>query len=116
MLLCREPTVEPGVGSAKAIVAFGNRVGIVHVIPVFCVARLLNQHVGRQSDLILAKALRAYAEGRVERALAMMAEAAMGDPYNLRVPLTLAKVLIREQRQQEAHQLPVARYHPLRDS
>jgi putative thioredoxin len=70
--------------------------------------RFLDRHTPRASDAALARALRLYQQGDSDTALTRMVEAALEDPGNLRIPATIAKLLIREQRLQEAHDLLIA--------
>ena len=67
--------------------------------------RTLERHLPRESDQTLATALRAHASGDSERGIALLAEAAMEDPGNARIPLALAKLLVRAGRHQEAHRV-----------
>ena len=66
---------------------------------------MLNQYVAQKSDRVIIEALELYRQGEIEGALTRLAEAAMADPQNTRLPLTLTKLLMREQRFDQAHQL-----------
>ncbi len=66
---------------------------------------MLGRHLPRESDAALAEALRLYQSGDTERALMTLADAALEDPANLRIPLALAKLLVRESRHREAFKL-----------
>ncbi len=66
---------------------------------------MLNKHVARDSDAALAQALRTYKEGNTDRGLALLAEAAMADPQDVRIPLALAKLLMQQQKHGQAYQL-----------
>jgi putative thioredoxin len=65
---------------------------------------LLIRHVTRDSDATIALALKAYQGGFPDQALSTLAQAGMEDPDNPRIPLTLAKLMIREGRLQQAQQ------------
>jgi putative thioredoxin len=75
----------------------------------------LDRHVARASDQTLAQALEVYQGGDAGRAFTMLADAALEDPQNLRIPLTLAKLLLREQRHEDAHRLLEALPGPHQD-
>jgi putative thioredoxin len=66
---------------------------------------LLTRHVARDSDATIASALKAHQGGYCDQALSTLARAGMEDPDNPRIPLTLAKLLIREGRLQQAQQI-----------
>ena len=66
---------------------------------------MLNKYVARDSDAVLAHALRTYNDGDTNRGLTLLAEAAMADPEDMRVALTLAKLLLREGKHGQAYQL-----------
>lgn len=70
--------------------------------------KMLDRFLGRESDASLVAALRKYQDGEVNTALHLLAQAAMEDPDNLNIPLTLAKLLVRESRAPEAHRLLTA--------
>jgi len=70
--------------------------------------KMLDRFLGRESDASLVAALRKYQDGEVNTALHLLAQAAMEDPDNLNIPLTLAKLLVRESRAPEAHLLLTA--------
>ncbi|TNF99752.1 MAG: tetratricopeptide repeat protein, partial [Gammaproteobacteria bacterium] len=59
----------------------------------------------RQSDKQLAESVRLYQTGQVDDALTMLAESIMEDPVNIRLPLTLSKLLVNEGRFADAEQL-----------
>lgn len=56
--------------------------------------RILDKFVARESDVAHAISLRAYQEGDVERACALLAKAALDEPANPRIPVDLAKLLV----------------------
>ncbi|MCP4993964.1 MAG: tetratricopeptide repeat protein [Gammaproteobacteria bacterium] len=66
---------------------------------------LLNRYMVRDSDLQLKQALEYYAQGATDRAFFLLAQTAMDDPSNLRLPEVMAKLLIREDRAEEAYKL-----------
>lgn len=66
---------------------------------------MLNRFVARDSDAALAHALRIYSEEDTDRGLTLLAEAAMADPEDMRISLTLAKPLLREHRHRQAYEL-----------
>ena len=61
-------------------------------------------HLARLSDLALREALAAYSENPTP-GMRLMAEAALEDPGNTRIPATLAKLLVKESRYGEAWRL-----------
>ncbi len=66
---------------------------------------VIDKYVARESDTVLAEAVSAYRSGDVEGAMRQLQQAAEADPFNLRVPLTLAKLLIRDQRYEDAYSM-----------
>ncbi len=66
---------------------------------------ILNRYVALDSDIAIGHAVEAFQPGSKEQAFKMLAEAAVAYPENLRIPLTLAKLLVREQRHEEAYGL-----------
>jgi putative thioredoxin len=67
--------------------------------------QLIDRHLPRESDRMLVAAVRMYSDGHRERGLQALAELAMADPENLRVPATLAKLLMNERRFEQAYEL-----------
>lgn len=65
----------------------------------------IEKHLARPSDRQLAAALARYQQGDTAAALMLFAQAAQDDPENPRIPLTHAKLLLREQRYAEVQQL-----------
>jgi putative thioredoxin len=65
----------------------------------------IDKHIARPSDRLLALALGRYQQGDTAAALALLAEAALDDPDNARLPLTQAKLLLREQRHADVQAL-----------
>lgn len=68
----------------------------------------IDKHIARASDRLLAKALGLFQQGDTAAALALLAEASQDDPDNPRLPLTHAKLLLRERRHAEAQALIAA--------
>ena len=64
--------------------------------------KVLEQHVARDSDLILAAAIRLYTDGKKTEAYETIANAIVDDPVNPRLPLTFCKLLKHEERYKEA--------------
>lgn len=54
----------------------------------------IDRFVARQSDRAHAAGVLAYQQGNAERAYNLMAQAALDDPENLRIPLDLAKIMM----------------------
>ncbi|VAX12217.1 hypothetical protein MNBD_GAMMA24-1386 [hydrothermal vent metagenome] len=69
------------------------------------VQEMLDRHVARESDQILATAIKHYAQTEHALAYTMISEAIVSDPLNPRLPLALCKLLKHEQRYQEASRL-----------
>ncbi len=67
--------------------------------------KVLNLHVARASDNILAEAIRRYGAGKSSEAFEMIANAIVEDPINPRLPAAMCKLLKHEERYQEAIQL-----------
>ncbi len=65
----------------------------------------IDKHIARPSDRLLAQALGRYQQGDTAAALTLLAEAAQADPDNARLPLTHAKLLLREQRHADVQAL-----------
>lgn len=77
--------------------------------------RVLNRYMPRPSDRVLTEAVSLYQQGDTEKALVMLAEATMDDPQNIRLPLTMARLLVTEERPQEALNLLSSMPPELRD-
>ncbi|MCB1734947.1 MAG: tetratricopeptide repeat protein [Gammaproteobacteria bacterium] len=69
------------------------------------IRRMIERFVPRESDEVMVAALKQYNAGETERCFTALAQAALDDPDNLRIPLTLAKLLVREDRQDDALRL-----------
>jgi len=54
----------------------------------------IDRFVARESDRAHAAGVLAYQQGNAERAYNLMAQAALDDPDNLRIPLDLAKIMM----------------------
>lgn len=67
--------------------------------------KVLDRYVVRDSDLVLAKAVKLYSAGQRDEAYDLIAQAIVDDPDNPRLPLTVGKLLKHEQRYAEAVQL-----------
>ncbi|MEN8133547.1 MAG: tetratricopeptide repeat protein [Pseudomonadota bacterium] len=67
--------------------------------------QVLNRHVVLDSDLLIGRAVAMFQRDDKTQALTLLAETAIEHPENLRIPLTLAKLLAQEQRHEEAHRL-----------
>lgn len=63
---------------------------------------LVDRHLGIAGDPVEQAAVRAWQQGRTERALQLLAEGAMAEPDNLSLPQLMAKFLIQAQREDEA--------------
>lgn len=66
---------------------------------------LLRMYLGNEVDSGLGEALSLYRDGAVDSAFASLVDTALKDPDDMRVPLTLAKLLAREGRHAEAFEL-----------
>ena len=66
---------------------------------------ILNRYVALDSDVAIGHAVQVFQQGNKEQAFKMLAEAAVAYTENPRIPLTLAKLLVREQRHEEAYRL-----------
>ena len=78
--------------------------------------KLLEAHVTRDSDIVLADAVQLYAEGKPGEAYDMIANAIVDDPVNHRLPLTMCKLLKHEGRFAEALKLIDALPSNIRDN
>jgi len=66
---------------------------------------LLSKFVARDSDQQIANALVFYRDGKTSQAFNVLAQAVIDDPDNLKVPEVISKLLLKEQRFDEAHRL-----------
>lgn len=77
----------------------------------------IDRFVARQSDRAHAAGVLAYQqEGNAERAYNLMAQAALDDPHNLRIPLDLAKIMMLNGDYARAEDLLLALPQEVRES
>lgn len=69
---------------------------------------MIEKHSVSESDKILASAIKRYQDGDIEAAIQELREAAGNDPLNLRIPLTLAKLLMRHGQFEHAEEVLLA--------
>jgi len=67
--------------------------------------RVIDRHVPKASDQRITEALRRYRDGDVESGLQMLAQAALDDPDNFRIPAVLGKLLMAQGRFDAAQNL-----------
>jgi putative thioredoxin len=67
--------------------------------------KVLDKYVARPSDKIVSAAVQRYASGDVAEAMRLMQEAERADPDNPRIPMTLAKLLMRHGEYTKAEEL-----------
>lgn len=67
--------------------------------------RIIDRHVPKASGQRITEALRRYRDGAVEGGLQMLAQAALDDPDNLRIPALLGKLLMAQARFDAAQNL-----------
>ena len=67
--------------------------------------RIINRYVVRASDERIGAAIRLYQKGDVDESLTLLAQAALDDPENLRIPVILGKLLVAQRRYDEAEAL-----------
>ena len=88
------------------IVRRGEVIDTVHGFrPEEDLRRIIERHAGSARDRLIAGAVALYRRGDVDTAFTRLAEAAVEDPGDLRIPLILAKLLAREQRIDEARRI-----------
>lgn len=63
----------------------------------------IERHVGVVADRVQQAAMRAWGEGDADGAVRILAEGAMATPQNLELPLLLSKLLMQEERVEDAH-------------
>jgi putative thioredoxin len=84
----------------------GKMVGEYHgVQPEADYPKIIETFVTRQLDEIQQQAIAAWQSGRADEALQILANAIMEDPRNLGLPALMGKILIRQDRYDEAHKL-----------
>jgi putative thioredoxin len=76
----------------------------------------IDRFVARESDRAHAAGVSAYQQGNVERAYNLMAQAALDDPDNLRIPLDLAKIMMLNGDYARAEDLLMALPQEVRES
>lgn len=64
--------------------------------------KLLDKYVARDSDRVLAEAVKLYTEGKAVQAYEAITQAIVEDPANPRLPLAMCKLLKHEERYTEA--------------
>lgn len=74
-------------------------------VPESQVRDILGKYIVRESDSVMAAALQEYEQGNIEAAIQKMAEAASMDASNIRVQLLYARILVENDRQDEAMQV-----------
>ncbi|MGD8590056.1 MAG: tetratricopeptide repeat protein [Chromatiales bacterium] len=68
-------------------------------------SRIIDQFVPKNLDLVSRQAVAAWQSGQAERALQILAEAAIEQPENLDYPALMGKILLREDRLEDACKL-----------
>jgi putative thioredoxin len=67
--------------------------------------KLLEKYIAGETDEVLASAINTYQSGDIDGAMQQLREAAEADPFDLRIPLTLAKLLMRHGQFEHAEEL-----------
>ncbi|MEN8177079.1 MAG: tetratricopeptide repeat protein [Pseudomonadota bacterium] len=67
--------------------------------------RIIEEYVAKKLDKVSVEAVAAWQSGNTEQALQILAEAAVESPQNLSYPALMAKILMREGREADAHAL-----------
>ncbi len=99
---------EYGVTSLPTLKLFRNRqvVETVHGYQTEAELRhVFGRYLPQELDIDISKAVKTYQEGDKEQALRMLAQSALQHPRDIRPPLTMAKLLSRDRRHEEAHRL-----------
>jgi putative thioredoxin len=95
----------------------GKMVGEYHgVQPEADYPKIIESFVTRQLDEIQQQAIAAWQSGRADEALQILANAIMEDPRNLGLPALMGKILIRQNRYDEAHKLFMSLPEAARDA
>ncbi|MEJ2403876.1 MAG: tetratricopeptide repeat protein [Candidatus Thiodiazotropha sp.] len=95
----------------------GKMVGEYHgVQPEADYPKIIESFVTRQLDEIQQQAIAAWQSGRADEALQILANAIMEDPRNLGLPALMGKILIRQDRYDEAHKLFMSLPEAARDA
>lgn len=104
----KRPALNYGVNSLPTMKLFKNR-AVVETLhgyqPESDLRSVFIKYVPRRSDTAVRDALQAYEKGNIHEALTLLAEATMDDPQNMRIPITMAKLLMRDDRHAEGYQL-----------
>ncbi|MBL3527514.1 MAG: tetratricopeptide repeat protein [gamma proteobacterium endosymbiont of Lamellibrachia anaximandri] len=67
--------------------------------------RIIDEYAAKPVDQVSAGAIAAWQAGDPDRALQLLAEAAVNEPDNLAFPALMARILMRQDRIDDAHQL-----------
>ncbi|MBA1445614.1 MAG: tetratricopeptide repeat protein [Chromatiales bacterium] len=67
--------------------------------------RIIDEHAAKPVDQVSAGAIAAWQAGDPDKALQLLAEAVVNEPDNLAFPALMAKILMRQNRIDEAYQL-----------
>ncbi|WP_177419205.1 tetratricopeptide repeat protein [endosymbiont of Lamellibrachia barhami] len=67
--------------------------------------RIIDEHAAKPVDQVSAGAIAAWQTGDPDKALQLLAEAVVNEPDNLAFPALMAKILMRQNRIDEAYQL-----------
>jgi putative thioredoxin len=67
--------------------------------------RIVERYVQKQLDEVSRQAIATWQSGDADKALQLLAEAAVNAPDNLAYPALMAKILLRQERYEEAHSL-----------
>lgn len=100
-----------GVRSLPSIKLFhhGELVGEYHgVQPESDYPRIVEAYVQKQLDAACRQAIATWQAGDPDRALQLLAEAAVNEPENLAYPALMTKILMRQERYRDAHALLTA--------
>jgi putative thioredoxin len=100
-----------GVRSLPSLKLFhqGERVAEYHgVQPESDYPRIVERYVQKEFDPVCRQAIAAWQAGEPDKALQLLAEAAVNDPDNLALPALMSKILMRQERYREAHSLLMA--------
>ncbi len=97
-----------GVRSLPSLKLFrhGEMTGEYHgVQPEADYPRIIDEYVEKKLDKVSQEAVAAWQSGRPDSALQILAEAAVEAPENLGLPALMAKILMREGREEDAYAL-----------
>ncbi len=76
---------------------------------------IVDKHLAGGAGGVQKTALQAWGQGRLEQALQLLAAGVMQEPENPRLPLLMAKLLMRQERYGDAHELLAALPEPVKD-